>query len=81
MDTTSTNSTNNVYVFPSFYSLAITGILVLLITILVIRNFKQILNLDFYKQISMLAVIAIAVGNHGLLHALFEPNKPTILLY
>lgn len=74
-------ATNNVYVFPSFYSLTITGILVLLITILVIRNFKQILNLDFYKQISMLAVIAIAVGNHGLLHALFEPNKPTILLY
>lgn len=81
MDTTSTTATNNVYVFPSFYSLAITGILILLITILVIRNFKQILNLDFYKQISMLAVIAIAVGNHGLLHALFEPNKPTILLY
>jgi len=33
------------------------------------------------KQISMLAVIAIAVGNHGLLHGLFEPNKPQILLY
>jgi hypothetical protein len=74
-------ATNNVYVFPSFYSLAITGILILLIAILVISNFKQILKLDFYKQISMLAVIAIAVGNHGLLHALFEPAKPTILLY
>jgi uncharacterized membrane protein HdeD (DUF308 family) len=74
-------ATNNVYVFPSFYSLVITGILVILIAILVIRNFKQILNLDFYKQISMMAIIAIAVGNHGLLHALFEPNKPTILLY
>jgi hypothetical protein len=74
-------ATNNVYVFPSFYSLAITSILILLIAILVISNFKQILKLDFYKQISMLAVIAIAVGNHGLLHALFEPAKPTILLY
>jgi hypothetical protein len=74
-------ATNNVYVFPSFYSLVITGILVILIAILVIKNFKQILNLDFYKQISMMAIIAIAVGNHGLLHALFEPNKPTILLY
>jgi hypothetical protein len=29
----------------------------------------------------MMAVIAIAVGNHGLLHALFEPAKPDILLY
>jgi hypothetical protein len=74
-------ATNNVYVFPSFYSLTVTGVLIILIVILVISNFKQILKLDFYKQISMLAVIAIAVGNHGLLHALFEPAKPTILLY
>jgi hypothetical protein len=71
----------NIYTYPSFYSLAITGILIFLIALLIITNFTQILKLGFYKQISMMAVIAIAVGNHGLLHALFEPTKPSILLY
>ena len=71
----------NVLIFPSFYSLAITGILLVIISILIIKNFKQILKIGPEKQISMLAVIAIAVGNHGLLHGLFEPNKPQILLY
>lgn len=74
-------SPTNIYTYPSFYSLAITGILIFLITILIIVNFKKILKLDFYKQISMIAVIAITVGNHGLLHALFEPTKPFIMLY
>lgn len=71
----------NIYTYPSFYSLAITGILILLIGILFVSNLKKILKMGFYKQISMLAVITIAVGNHGLLHALFEPTKPSILLY
>jgi hypothetical protein len=74
-------SPTNIYTYPSFYSLAITGILIFLIALLIITNFNQILKLGFYKQISMMAVIAIAVGNHGLLHALFEPAKPSILLY
>lgn len=73
--------TNNIYTFPSFYSLAITSILILLIFILFVVNFNKILKMGFYKQISMLAVITIAVGNHGLLHALFEPTKPLIMLY
>ena len=74
-------STNSIYAFPSFYSLTATSIIILIIAILIIMNFKQILKLGFYKQITMLSVIAIAIGNHGLLHALFEPNKPMNLLY
>ena len=74
-------TTANIYTYPSYYSLVVTGILIFLIALLIIINFKQILKLGFYKQISMMAVIAIAVGNHGLLHALFEPAKPSILLY
>jgi hypothetical protein len=72
---------SNIYQFPSYYSLVVTGVLIFLITILIVINFKQILNIGFYKQITMMSVIAIAVGNHGLLHALFEPAKPDILLY
>jgi hypothetical protein len=41
---------------------------------MVIKHFNQLLQLDIYKKISLLCVITIAVGNHGLLHALFEPN-------
>ena len=71
---------NNVLIFPSFYSLVTTGVLLLVIFFMVIKHFNQLLQLDIYKKISLLCVIAIAIGNHGLLHALFEPNKPHIIL-
>ena len=72
----------NIYKFPSFYSLSATGILIFIISVLFIMNFKQILKLDFYKQIIMLAVIVIAVTNHGLLHSLFEPTvKPKFMIF
>jgi uncharacterized membrane protein HdeD (DUF308 family) len=65
--------------FPSFYSLAITGIILLVVFILFGKNFKQIWNLEIYRLISLLCVIAIAVGNHGILHALFETKtKPNL---
>lgn len=67
--------------FPSFYSLVITNILILIIAFLFIKNYKKIINMGFYKQISMLCVMTIAFGNNGLLHALFEPTKPQSLLY
>ncbi len=65
---------NNVLIFPSFYSLLVTGVILLIIFFMVIKHFNQLLQLDIYKKISLLCVITIAVGNHGLLHALFEPN-------
>ncbi len=65
--------------FPSFYSLAITGIILLVVFILFVKNFKQIWNLEIYRLISLVCVIAIAVGNHGILHALFETKtKPNL---
>ena len=67
--------------FPSFYSLVITNILILIIAFLFIKNYKKIINMGFYKQISMLCIMTIAFGNNGLLHALFEPTKPQSLLY
>ena len=73
---------NYIYRFPSFYSLTVTGLIIFIIAALIINNFKQILKLDFYKQIIMLSVIVIAVSNHGLLHALFEPTvKPSFMLF
>ena len=61
--------------YPSFYSLAFSGIILLLVFVLFFKNYKTIVNLSIYQLISLLCVIAIAIGNHGLLHALFETRK------
>ena len=63
--------------YPSFYSLVITGIILIFIAVLFVKNFKKLLKLDSYKFISLLCVMAVSIGNHGLLHALFEiGSKP-----
>ena len=62
-------------IYPSFYSLAFSGIILLIVFILFLKNYKTIVNLSIYQLISLLCVIAIAIGNHGLLHALFETRK------
>jgi len=73
---------NNVLVFPSFYSLAITGIILLIIFFMIVTHFNEIRHLNLYQKISLLCVIGILSGTHGLLHALFEPknNKPQLML-
>ena len=70
-------SMSDFLVYPSFYSLIITGLLILVIFILFFKNFKRISNMDSEKLIPMLAIIAVAIGNHGILHGLFETrSKP-----
>ena len=59
---------------PSFNSLFITGLLVLTILIIVISNFKQFVRLDYYRKITILSLIAITVGVHGLIHLGVEVN-------
>lgn len=59
-------------VYPSFYSLILTGLILLFVFILFFKNFNSIMSMNSYHIISVLCVIAIAVGNHGILHALFE---------
>jgi len=62
-------------VYPSFYSLVLTGLILLIVFVLFVKNFKSIMDIDSYRIISLLCVIAIAVGNHGILHALFETKS------
>jgi len=59
---------------PSFNSLFITGLLVLTILMIVISNFKQFVRLDYYRKITILSLIAITVGVHGLIHLGVEVN-------
>ena len=53
---------------PSLNSLFFTGILLLFIFILFIKNFRQIKNLNYYQKIMLLSAITIAIGIHGLIH-------------
>lgn len=59
---------------PSFGSLFITGILMLIILTMIASNFKVFMNLDFYKKIKLLSLLSIAIGVHGLIHLGLEVN-------
>ena len=59
---------DKILVAPSLNSLFITGFLLLYILYLLVTQFKQFLNLDFYKKTTLLALLVGAVGVHGLIH-------------
>lgn len=59
---------------PSLNSLFVTGLLLLFILLIVLTNLKKIINLDYYKQLSLLSLFVIAVGVHGLIHLGVETN-------
>lgn len=62
------------WLLPSFNSLFITGLLLLSIAIIFVRNFSAFNRLDNYKKMSLLSLFAIAVGIHGLIHMGLEVN-------
>jgi len=59
---------SNILIAPSINSLFITGMLLLFIFILIITNFNQLLKYTLYEKITMLSLIVIAIGIHGLIH-------------
>lgn len=59
---------SNILIAPSLNSLFITGMLLLVIFFLVITNFNQIMKYRLYEKITMLCLIVIAIGTHGLIH-------------
>ncbi len=58
----------NILVAPSLNSLFVTGLLILFMLVLFVTNYKKIINLDFYCKITLLSLITIAFGVHGLIH-------------
>ena len=62
----------SIYTKPSFYALMINGLIILIVLILVIKNYKKIQTEDGYKLINLLCVFGILVGSHGLLHVNLE---------
>lgn len=58
----------NILIAPSLNSLFVTGFLILFILVIFITNYKQFMSLDNYRKITILSLIAIAFGIHGLIH-------------
>lgn len=65
---------SNILIAPSLNSLFVTGFLILFILVIFITNFKQIMSLDNYRKITILSLITIAFGVHGLIHLGVEIN-------
>jgi hypothetical protein len=59
---------NTVFLSPSMSALFLTGVLFFIIILLLAVNYKQIMDLEYYKKIVLLSVVSVAMGVHGLLH-------------
>lgn len=53
---------------PSLNALFLTGLLVMIITILFIFNMKQFFKETYFQKIVMLCLLSSALGMHGMLH-------------
>lgn len=59
---------SNILIAPSLNSLFFTGILLLTIFFLIIKHFKQLINMNFYNKTILLSTLVVAIGIHGLIH-------------
>ena len=53
---------------PSLNSLFVTGLILLFILVIIIKNFKEISKFTTYQKLSLLCILTIAIGSHGLVH-------------
>jgi hypothetical protein len=53
---------------PSLNSLFVTGLILLFILVIIIKNFKEIIKFTTYQKVSLLCILSIAIGSHGLIH-------------
>jgi len=53
---------------PSMTALFLTGMIIFIILILMIKNYKSIISLNYYQKIMLLTSLTIAIGSHGLMH-------------
>ena len=59
---------SNILIAPSLNSLFFTGMLLLVIFILIITNFRQFMKYSLYEKITIFSLIVAAIGIHGLIH-------------
>ena len=53
---------------PSLNALFVTGLILLSIIILMVKNYSSVMRLNYYQKIMLLSSLTIAVGSHGLMH-------------
>ena len=53
---------------PSMNGLLFTGLLLLIILIIFVKNYSQFLKLNYYQQITLLSLLTLAIGIHSILH-------------
>ena len=58
----------NTLIAPSLNSLFVTGFLLFIILVIFVTNLKRFQDLDFYRKLTVLSLLSIAVGIHGLIH-------------
>ena len=69
---------------PSFFCLVINGILLFILLLMVIFNFRSFIKTDYIKLLPIIGTIAIAIGMHGMLHLGLEQAynyNPLYLLF
>ncbi len=59
---------SDILIAPSLNSLFITGMLLLVIFVLIITNFSQLMKYRLYEKMTILSLLVIAIGIHGLVH-------------
>jgi hypothetical protein len=59
---------------PSLNSLLFTGIIILFIFFIFIKNFRLFLKLPYYDKLILLSTMSIAIGTHGMVHLGLETN-------
>ena len=53
---------------PSLNALFVTGLILLSIIILMVKNYSSIMSLNYYQKVILLSSLSIAVATHGLVH-------------
>ena len=69
---------------PSFFCLVINGILLFILLLMVIFNFRSFIKTDYIKLLPIIGTVAIAIGMHGMLHLGLEQAynyNPIYLLF
>ena len=53
---------------PSLNALFVTGLIILSIIILLVKNYSSFMRLNYYQKIILLSSLSIAFATHGLVH-------------
>jgi hypothetical protein len=75
---------NKIYLTPSFYSHISNGVLLFIAFILLYKNYSKIIHLEPYQLISVILLLSMSIGIHGLSHLGLEKNygyNPMSIIY